>query len=373
MAAKAYDVQTYVVGMGDTVANPSSIAALNRMAVLGGGYDSAFVGSDASVLSNAFQTIVGDIQLKTSAASSVALNTGSWTTGSALYQAKFNSADWSGTLINYAVAGSGAISAVATWDAGARVKAQNWDNGRNIITYKPSAAAGLHGIPFRWPTLPAAPLATELDTTQSTALNIAPGGGNDGFGAQRLRFLRGDPTQEARSCALPPCAAPQFRNRNVTPLGDVINSSPYYVGAPNYGYYDDFETAKYSAFVAANRARTPVIYMGANDGMLHAINATSGSELFAYVPSPVVAALPQLTDLNYVHRYFVDGSPTVGDVFYAGAWRTVLVAGMAPAPRGSTRSTSPIRRPSPRRTRRASCAGSSRTPTWATSSASRCW
>ena len=334
VAAKTYDIQTYIVGMGDTVANPSSIAAMNRMAVLGGGYDTAFVGSDASVLSNAFQTIVGDIQRKTSAASSVALNTGSWTTGSALYQAKFNSADWSGTLINYAVAGSGAVSTTATWDAGARVKAQSWDTGRNIITYKPSATAGQRGIPFRWPLLPATPLATELDTAQSTALNIAPGGGNDGFGAQRLRFLRGDATQEARNCASPPCAAPQFRNRNISPLGDVINSSPYYVGAPNFGYYDDFEAARYSAFVAANRARTPVIYMGSNDGMLHAINAINGNELFAYVPSPVIAALPQLTDLNYVHRYYVDGSPTVGDVFYGGAWHTILVAGMRAGAKG---------------------------------------
>ncbi|MEP7139143.1 MAG: PilC/PilY family type IV pilus protein [Caldimonas sp.] len=334
VGAKTYDIQTYVVGMGDTVANPSSIAALNQMAVLGGGYANAFVGSDASALSAAFQTIVGDIQLKTSAASSVALNTGSWTTGSALYQAKFSSADWSGTLINYAVASTGAVSAVPTWDAGARVKAQNWNTGRNIITYKPSAAAGLHGIPFRWPALPAAPLATELDTSQSTALNLSASGSNDGFGAQRLRFLRGDPTQEARSCAIPPCAAPQFRNRNVTPLGDVINSSPYYVGAPNFGYYDDFETARYSAFVATNRARTPVIYMGANDGMLHAINATNGSELFAYLPSPVFSALPQLTDLNYAHRYYVDGSPTVGDVFYAGAWHTLLVGGMRAGAKG---------------------------------------
>jgi len=63
----------------------------------------------------------------------------------------------------------------------------------------------------------------------------------------------------------------------VTPLGDIVNSSPYYVGAPNFGYYDDFEAAPYSAFAATYRTRTPVIYMGANDGMLHAINAMAGN------------------------------------------------------------------------------------------------
>ncbi|MEO8311279.1 MAG: PilC/PilY family type IV pilus protein, partial [Caldimonas sp.] len=280
------------------------------------------------------QDIVGDIQAKTSAASSVALNTGSWTTGSALYQAKFNSSDWSGTLINYAVGSSGAISAAATWDAGAQIKTQDWNTGRAVITYKPTAAAGQHGISFRWPLLPATPGATELDVAQTTALNLTPGGGSDAFGEQRLRFLRGDASYESRNCASPPCAAPQFRNRAISPLGDVINSSPYYVGAPNFGYYDDFESAPYSAFVAAYRTRTPVIYMGGNDGMLHAINATTGAEMFAYVPSPVYSDLSKLTDLAYTHRYLVDGSPTVGDVYYNSAWHTLLVAGMRAGAKG---------------------------------------
>ena len=80
----------------------------------------------------------------------------------------------------------------ATWDAGAQIKAQNWNTGRAILTYKPSAAAGAHGIPFRWPAAPATPTATELDASQIAALNLTPGGGSDAFGEQRLRFLRGD-------------------------------------------------------------------------------------------------------------------------------------------------------------------------------------
>ena len=56
--------------------------------------------------------------------------------------------------------------------------------------------------------------------------------------------------------------------------------------------------------------------------------------MFAYVPSPVYADLPKLTDLAYNHRYYVDGSPTVGDVFYNGAWHTLLVAGMRAGAKG---------------------------------------
>ena len=329
-----YDIQTYVVGMGDTVANPSSIAALNQMANLGGGYPSAFLGSDATALTNAFQAIVGDIQSKTSAAASVALNGGSWNTGSALYQAKFSSADWSGNLVAYSVGSSGTFASTSTWESATQVKNQNWNTGRRILTYKPSAAAGSKGIAFRWPAVSAAPTATELDPSEVAALNLNAAGSNDGFGPSRLGYLRGDASNEPRSCTTPPCAAPQFRNRNVTPLGDIVDSSPYYVSVPNFGYYDDMEAPAYSSFVSAHRTRTPMIYVGAGDGMLHAINANTGVEALAYVPSMLYSGLSQLTDLNYSHRYFVDGSPTVGDVFYAGNWHSLLVSGLRAGGKG---------------------------------------
>ena len=77
-----------------------------------------------------------------------------------------------------------------------------------------------------------------------------------------------------------------------------------------------------------------MIYVGANDGMLHAINASSGNEMMAYVPSPLYGDLTKLTSPSYVHRYYVDGSPTVGDVFYDGAWHTLLVSGMRSGAKG---------------------------------------
>ena len=334
LAGTQNDVKTYVIGMGDTVANASSVAALNEMARLGGAYPSAFLGSSAASLQTAFQTIVGDVLGKTAAGAALALNTGTWAEGASVYQAKFDSADWSGSLFAYPVSDQGVISTTATWDAGAKVKAQNWNTGRNIITYKPSAALGARGISFRWPTDPAAPGAKDLDTSQSAALNRDAAGTTDGFGAARLAYLRGDPSREVRFCATPPCAAPQFRSRPVTPLGDIVNSSPYYVAAPAYGYFDDFEAKPYSAFVSTYMKRQPVIYAGANDGMLHAFNATTGGEIFAYVPAAVYESLPQLGSLNYGHRFYADGPPTVGDVFYANDWHTLLVAGMRAGAKG---------------------------------------
>ena len=245
--------------MGDSLANPSSIAALNQMAALGGGYPTAFLGSSADSLQRAFQQIVGDIQAKTSAASSVALNTGSWTTGSAIYQAKFNSSDWSGTLAQLPRCQQRHDRLDA--DLGRRRAGQGAElEQRPRHPHLQAVRRCRARMGFRSAGLPQRrlPNATELDTSQTTALNQTPGG------RQRLRSA----SCACASCAAmratkratarrPPCAAPQFRNRAISPLGDVINSSPYYVGTPNFGYYDDFEAVRYSSFVASYRSRTP--------------------------------------------------------------------------------------------------------------------
>ena len=173
-----HDIQTYVVGLGDTVANPSSVAALNQFANVGG-TNQAYLAQDAGALASAFQAIAVDIESKTAAAAAVSLNTGSWGTGTDLYQARFSSGDWSGQLLEYPVNQDGTLGA-KLWDAGQVLNAQNWAAGRTILTYKPSAALGGRGIPFLWPaSYPGTPLAAEMDLTQSSLLN-ADAGGNGG-------------------------------------------------------------------------------------------------------------------------------------------------------------------------------------------------
>jgi type IV pilus assembly protein PilY1 len=334
LAGHTAPIKTFIIGMGDSVTNPSSVAALNEMARLGGANPTAFFGNSEASLASAFESIVGDIQAKTSTASAAAVNAGSWNAGSRVYQAKFNSSDWSGTLVANPVSSAGVVGTTPVWDAATRLNAQNWDSGRSILTYKGSSALGNRGVPFRWPANPASPSATEIDVAQAEAIDRNSAGTTDGFGSQRLRFLRGDATYEPRNCGSPPCAAPQFRNRPSGKLGDIVNSAPVFVGAPAFGYADDFESAAYSSFASTYRARTQVLYVGANDGMLHAFNAATGDEMFAYVPSAVYSNLSALSGSTYTHRYFVDGSPTVGDVFYGGAWHTLLVAGMRAGAKG---------------------------------------
>ena len=64
------------------------------------------------------------------------------------------------------------------------------------------------------------------------------------------------------------CDVSGLRTRS-SPLGDIVNSSPVYA------------------------AREQTIYVGANDGMLHAFNANDGVERFAYVPGGI-----NLSDLS---------------------------------------------------------------------------
>lgn len=109
-------------------------------------------------------------------------------------------------------------------------------------------------------------------------------------------------------------------------LGDIVGSSPVYVGAPPMKYAD----AGYAQHVSDNATRRPMVYVGSNDGMLHAFDASTGEEVWAYVPSAVMANMYKLADMNYDtnHQYFVDGSPTVADVKIGTSWRTILVAGL---------------------------------------------
>lgn len=325
---RTYDIKTYVVGMGDSVANDKSVAALNEMARLGGTGKPAFLGNSATSLATAFESIVGDIEAKTSSASAAAVNAGSWNSGSRVYQAKFNSVGWSGNLLAYPVSSTGVITQTPTWEASERIQLLSATQ-RKIITYKPS---GNKGVAFRWPSNPASPTTDELDASQIASLNTNASGSSDVHGAARLAFLRGDASREPRNCA--GCSAPVFRNRIAGPLGDIVNSAPYYVSKPISGYDDDSESAPYSSFAFTHRNRTPVIYVGANDGMLHAFNADTGDEMLAYVPSALYSELSKLSGSTYTHRYYVDGSPTVGDVFYNGNWHTLLVSGMRSGARG---------------------------------------
>ena len=327
----SYDVQTYVIGLGDVASNAPSVASLNRIAQLGG-TGAAYLASDRAAVNVAFAKITTDIAARTGASSAVTMNSGSWSSGSEAYQGRFNSGDWSGQLLAYGLTSSGQPQPTARWDAAVQLNAQNWSTGRTIFTYKASAALGSRGIAFRWPANAALPGATELDASMVTALNRSITGVADTYGSQRLNYLRGDTSRESRFCT--GCTAPLFRSRPTSVLGDIVNSAPVYVKGGDQYVRDSVEAAAYATYRQSRAAMTPLVAVGANDGMLHVFNSATGNEVFAYVPSITASKLSALTDSAYIHQYTVDGSPVARDVYYGGAWHTVLLSGLGAGGKG---------------------------------------
>jgi type IV pilus assembly protein PilY1 len=226
-----------------------------------------------------------------------------------VYQAKFDARDWSGTVLALGVGMDGRVNPNPVWDASQQVPAHG---ARRIFTHN-----GTTGVPFT--------SCSNLNLSQQAFLSTNAGGVVDGFCENRLQWLRGNSSGELRNGGT-------FRNRPRTVMGDVINSDPGYVKDIDYGYGSLPATvpgaSSYAAYVSGNATRDAMVYVGANDGHMHALRASSGVEAFSFIPEGVFANLSTLTDPSYAHRHFVDGAITVGDAHLNGSWRSVLVAGL---------------------------------------------
>ena len=321
-------VKTYVIGLGagvDPTVNPVAAQVLTAFAIAGG-TGAYFPATDPTSLTNDLQAILALIQATTQSTSSTAVNSTGLRQGSVSYLAQFTTSDtwldWTGNMNAWPIDPvTGFVNTTPgnqLWTADTMLDAQFWDTGRVIATWDPQANAGAGGgTPFRWnPAL--APAGISAATALGTALQtFAP----DPSGLDVLDYLRGRAHLEQRNGG-------QFRNRTHK-LGDIVDSAPLYIGPPD-GLQ---QTTDYLTFAVANQGRTPTIYVGANDGMLHAFNAATGSEMFAYVPHGVWNNLIKLVNpfYNAQHLMYVNGSPASADVKFAsnGTWHTVLASGLA--------------------------------------------
>jgi type IV pilus assembly protein PilY1 len=119
-----------------------------------------------------------------------------------------------------------------------------------------------------------------------------------------------------------------LRGRMDNYLGDIMNASPSFVGKPAARYDLIYGDTSYWDFYWDNASRTPVLYSGANDGMLHCFDAGNGQERWAYIPYNLLPHLKWLANPNYCHCYYVDLSSKVWDIKLNSGWRSVLVGGM---------------------------------------------
>ena len=292
---------------------------------------------------------------------------------------------------------TGVTTGVQPWSTTATCTAATAPSG-TCSSMSPRVIAtwnGSQGVPFEWASLSSTQQATLMVGDPSTATSSGTAG------SDRLNFLRGDRSQEINSSASCPQLSTYgmacFRDR-ASVLADIADSSPTWVGPPSLSYTatwadrlysvtapENGGTQNYSQFVTAEQARTNIVYVGANDGMLHGFrsgaNNSSGSfntsapndgeEVIAYMPgavlssaasansagcpSPVPAPMavtlsvaqnihgvspaagtgsnctaPSLdySNTQYGHSFTVDATPGTGDLFYNGTWHSWLVGGL---------------------------------------------
>jgi type IV pilus assembly protein PilY1 len=272
-------------------------------------------------LQAAFQAAFLEFAHGRSSVSSVAFNSTSLQEGTLLFRGffdlRYSIGDLTATEVQTTGPNAGQLAEQPRWSASAQLSSQLPD-GRVIVTFDPQT---WRGIPFRH---------SSLNTNQQQSLTV-----------QQLQFLRGDRSQEG---------AGGLRERHGL-LGDIVNSAPIFVGKPPAANRDQrpFPTTDlYSDFVLAQADRTPVVYVGANDGMFHGFDAETGRELFAYVPNMIIdPAMPnsnKLADFTgpfYAHRYYVDLSARLNDVYMrphrdavSRQWNTVLVGGLGAGGKG---------------------------------------
>lgn len=242
--------------------------------------------------------------------SSLAANSTRLDTSSRIYQALFVNGNWMGQLKAYDLNDvTGVPITPALWTATAGIPAPA---SRNIYMN----VGGVHRV-FN---------SANMSVTQKAAFTF-PGIGAATTTQNLIDYFRGVQTMEES------VTTGVFRTR--TPgagwsasLGDIVNSTPIFVGAPNPNLYTaaSFTGAgSYATYAATQSSRTPAIWVGANDGMLHAFNANTGVELYAFVPNTVIMnGLAQYANPDYVHRYYVDGEMAIADVYDSG-WKTILV------------------------------------------------
>jgi len=282
-----------------------------------------FLASDAATVLNSIDQIFAAVTSDTASIAGTSTTSTTVTStngGSEAFRSTFSPTDWTGDVYPLLIStdASGNISLTESKTApGWEAKTQflhsdttNWTN-RNLVVGSDTTTDGTSAIAFKT-------FSTLTSSQQSQIVNSGTVAGQ-----VLVDYLRGDHSNEAPASA-------GLRSRS-TALGDIVNSGVVYEGAPSTAITDtSYLTAIGSTgkdFYDTYKTRTTAVYVGANDGMLHAFNATNGNELFGYIPSFVVPKLNALTSTSYVHQSYVDATPAVSEAQVGSNWATVLVSG----------------------------------------------
>lgn len=309
-----------------------------------------FSATNPSSLATSLATALAGVSARTGSSAAATTSNPNITSGdNFVFSSTFTTQNWDGELVRQQLdLTTGVTSSTIDWAAQARLDSRSYTT-RNIYTFSASATDKLKL--FTWANLTATEQAYFTNPAVSTlsqfcAVGITCLSASDQTAAQGsnlVNYLRGDRTNEGVSTE----NTKYYRLRSHV-LGDIVNAEAVYVKGSLFNYGDK----GYSAFVTSNATRQGMVYVAANDGMLHAFYAADGTgtiqggnEAWAYIPSLVLPKLYKLADKNYanLHEYFVDGTPVVSDICVSNCsvastdpavWKTILVGGLNGGGRG---------------------------------------
>lgn len=288
-----------------------------------GNPDNYFLVTNATTLKEQLTKAFNDILQNTASVTQVSVDmpTSEISNGANIYRTTFEAEYWSGDVIKEKII-SGSRS--KEWSAAEMLSERDMSSRKIYFAGSASGTPLLQEFTYsnissysNWLS------ALNLNTVTNTP---------DGKAEQRVNFLRGNKDDILRERKL-------LANSKPNVLGDIVNSSLVRVNGAIYraSAADKLEgtsgTNSYKTFAASLESAPEMLYVGANDGMLHAFKADDGSETFAFIPSSLRNTISDLTTPKYgatgkAHRYFVDGTSVVSDVYFDGAWRKILVGSL---------------------------------------------
>ncbi|EPJ54663.1 MAG: hypothetical protein OFPI_06260 [Osedax symbiont Rs2] len=311
------NLSTYTVGFA--LDDTDALTMLRDAAEKDGyGHGKYFNAQSADDLKSSFSNALTQITKTSQSVAASSANSGELSAGSMLYQSRYIASVWEGEVLALPISPETlSVANTPAWRASSLLQAKGFSN-RHIFTGH--TADGDHdGSVFKKAAF------------TSNQKNEYFGLDNIDFSNSRnmIQYIKGKAFDD------------HFRARESI-LGDIVNSKPIYVGKPNTPskFLSDTATSdaslisSYASFVEAQASRKNMIYVGANDGMLHAFNADTGNEQYAYIPTLVVPQLKELAKKDYQHNFYVDGTASVENVYFDGQWRSILVGGLGRGGKG---------------------------------------
>jgi type IV pilus assembly protein PilY1 len=303
------------------------------------GHGKYFSAQDPKDVVNGLREALSNMQVRTGAAAAAATSTPNITlTDNDIFSATFTTVHWFGELTDRKIdTSTGQVIDKPDWTTNTTVGSALAT--RRIKMMRPNQAPGTDPVDFLFTdalmdATTKGWFANKCSILSQCTLLSAADKVTANNGVNMVNWLRGAQAY-ADDNIFRAYTTTTDANGNTVPIviGDIASSKPAYVREPHNNYPD----LSYSQYKSDYAGRIGTVFVGANDGMLHAFHAKTGAERWAYVPRIVMGKLAPLASITYGtnHQFSADGSPEVADVeLGAGNWRTVLVAGLNAGGRG---------------------------------------